>query len=99
MTLDTIVAPATPPGYGGVSIVRISGSDALNIGRSISGKTLLKNRYTTLANLLDEKNLTIDSVLLTYFKGPGSYTGEDIIEISDKKAADIIMKARESWFN
>ena len=82
MTLDTIVAPATPPGYGGVSIVRISGSDALNIGRSISGKTLLKNRYTTLANLLDEKNLTIDSVLLTYFKGPGSYTGEDIIEIS-----------------
>ena len=82
MTLDTIVAPATPPGYGGVSIVRISGRDALNIGRSISGKTLLKNRYTTLANLLDEKNLTIDSVLLTYFKGPGSYTGEDIIEIS-----------------
>lgn len=82
MTLDTIVAPATPPGYGGVSIVRISGSDALNIGRSISGKALLKNRYTTLANLLDEKNLTIDSVLLTYFKGPGSYTGEDIIEIS-----------------
>ena len=82
MTLDTIIAPATPPGYGGVSIVRISGSDALNIGRSISGKTLLKNRYTTLANLLDEKNLTIDSVLLTYFKGPGSYTGEDIIEIS-----------------
>jgi len=82
MTLDTIVAPATPPGYGGVSIVRISGSDALNIGRSISGKTLLKNRYTTLANLLDEKNLTIDSVLLTYFKGPGSYTGEDIVEIS-----------------
>ncbi|HIL27451.1 MAG TPA: tRNA uridine-5-carboxymethylaminomethyl(34) synthesis GTPase MnmE, partial [Nitrospinaceae bacterium] len=82
MTLDTIVAPATPPGYGGVSIVRISGSDALNIGRSISGKNLLKNRYTTLANLLDEKNLTIDSVLLTYFKGPGSYTGEDIIEIS-----------------
>ncbi len=82
MTLDTIVAPATPPGYGGVSIVRISGGDALNIGRSISGKTLLKNRYTTLANLLDEKNLTIDSVLLTYFKGPGSYTGEDIIEIS-----------------
>ena len=82
MTLDTIVAPATPPGYGGVSIVRISGSDALNIGRSISGKTLLKNRYTTLANLLDEKNITIDSVLLTYFKGPGSYTGEDIVEIS-----------------
>ena len=82
MTFDTIVAPATPPGYGGVSIVRISGNIALNIGRAVSGKTLLKNRYSTLTNLIDEKNLTIDSVLLTYFKGPGSYTGEDIIEIS-----------------
>ena len=82
MIPDTIVAPATPPGYGGLSVVRISGNIACDIGLSISSRSFLKDRYSTYSILLDIDGQKMDDGLLTYFKGPNSYTGEDVVEVS-----------------
>ena len=81
---DTIAAIATPPGDGAISIVRLSGKKALLIADSIFSKDLKKVSTHTVhyGHIFDEKNNTIDSVLLLIMKGPNSYTGEDIIEIN-----------------
>ena len=77
---DTIAALATPPGTGGVAIIRISGHDALAIGTRLSGKTPAPRR-ATLAALHDADGSLIDQGLLLYFPAPHSYTGEDTLEI------------------
>ena len=81
---STIVAIATPPGFGGVGIIRLSGKNSLNLVQK-----LLKSSIPFSANQVSfhhlihpETKLTIDDVLITYFKAPHSFTGEDIIEIS-----------------
>lgn len=76
---DTIAAAATPPGRGGIAIVRISGPQALTIAENILQKTL-KPRYATHAIFLDENNEAIDEGLALFFKAPHSFTGEDIVE-------------------
>jgi len=84
---DTIVALATPSGSGAIAIIRLSGIDAIDIAsklfRSVSKKTLDKQPTHTvhLGHIVDGKRV-IDEVLLTIFKNPNSYTGEDVIEIS-----------------
>ena len=77
---DTIAAIATPPGTGGVSIIRISGSDALTIAQRLSGITPPPRR-ATLAHIRDAHGDTLDQALLLYYPAPHSYTGEDILEI------------------
>lgn len=77
---DTIVAIATPLGVGSISIIRLSGSNSLNIAQKISKLTDIKPRYATLSYLYDEKNNPIDEAIILYFKAPNSFTGEDIIE-------------------
>ena len=77
---DTIAAIATPPGTGGVSIIRISGSAALAIATRISGITPPPRR-ATLAHIHDASGDTLDQALLLYYPAPHSYTGEDILEI------------------
>jgi len=82
---DTIVAISTPPGRGGLGIVRLSGSRAVAIAEG-----LLRFRKppgwkpwrTTSAELPDPQGHTIDQVLVTFFAGPHSYTAEDVVEIS-----------------
>lgn len=82
---DTIAAIATPPGAGGLGIVRVSGRDA----RSICS-AFLRFRpdhswqpwRAAMAELLDESGLTVDETLVTYFAAPHSYTAEDVVEIS-----------------
>ena len=83
-TDDTIVAIATPPGPGGVGIVRVSGPCAAGIaGRILSTSSRLTPRRATLADALDPADSRpLDRVLATYFPGPRSYTGEDVVEIS-----------------
>ena len=82
-TDDTIVAIATPPGPGGVGIVRVSGPCAVGIaGRILSTSSGLAPRRATLTNALDLDRRPLDRVLATYFPGPRSYTGEDVVEIS-----------------
>ncbi len=84
---DNIVALATPSGAGAIAIIRISGNNAIAIGasifQSIKGKDLLKQKTHTLhlGHIIDN-NKTLDEVLVSIFKGPNSYTGEDTIEIS-----------------
>jgi tRNA modification GTPase len=76
----TIVAIATANGVGSVSIVRISGVNALEIATKISKKTTFQPRLATLSSLYDINNEVIDEALVLYFKAPFSFTGEDVIE-------------------
>ena len=84
---DTIVALATPSGSGAIAIIRFSGRDAIPIAsklfHSVSGKILEKQATHTvhLGHIVDGPRV-LDEVLLTIFKNPNSYTGEDVIEIS-----------------
>ncbi|XPV69417.1 MAG: tRNA uridine-5-carboxymethylaminomethyl(34) synthesis GTPase MnmE [Halarcobacter sp.] len=77
---DTIVAIATANGIGSISIIRVSGKNALPIALKLSKKTELKPRLATLASVYNTKNEVIDEALLIYFKNPFSFTGEDIVE-------------------
>ena len=78
---DTIVAPATPPGYGGVSLIRISGPHSKSIAKKITGLNSLENRRSTFTAIQD-RAVKIDDVLVSFFKNPFSYTGEDVVELS-----------------
>ena len=77
---DTIAAIATPPGKGGIGIVRISGPDASRIGKEISKKET-EARVATFVSFYDSRNRPIDQGLLIRFKGPQSFTGEDLVEL------------------
>lgn len=84
MKNDTIAAIATAPGVGAISIVRLSGPLAFDIGEKIFSKPFrhAKSHTAHYGNILDSKGETIDNVLLLIMKNPHSYTGEDSIEIS-----------------
>ena len=81
---DTIAALATPPGRGGIAVVRLSGQQALAHAESIFATPIkLEPRLASLVNLTDpQSKQLIDQVLVTYFKSPASYTGEDVVEFS-----------------
>jgi len=84
---DTIIAFATPAGAGAIAILRISGSDATGIANrffnSIHNKDLNSQKsHTILLGHIVEGDKTYDQVLVSIFKNPHSYTGEDVIEIS-----------------
>ena len=76
---ETISAIATPPGIGGIGIVRISGPDSLSIAKRITGITP-EPRHAVYCTFMDTDNQVIDRGIMLYFKGPESYTGEDIVE-------------------
>ena len=84
---DSIVALATPSGAGAIAVIRISGKDAIGIGnsvfKSIKGKDLTQQKSHTLhlGHVIDNQK-TLDEVLVSIFKVPHSYTGENTIEIS-----------------
>jgi tRNA modification GTPase len=79
---DTVVGIATPPGRGGIGVVRISGPDAAAIATRLRrGREPLVPRHATFARV-DLGRGTADQVILTSFPGPHSYTGEDVVEIS-----------------
>lgn len=84
---DTIVAIATPPGRGGIGVVRLSGPEARAIaGGLIEDGTTLEPRQATLTRLTILENASaaraIDQAIVTFFRSPSSYTGEDVVEIS-----------------
>jgi len=82
---NTIVALATPTGRSGIGVIRLSGGDALGISQKlISDAAFVPNPRTAhLKQLIDPKmGETIDEALITYFKSPNSFTGEDVVEIS-----------------
>jgi tRNA modification GTPase len=77
---DTIVAAATPPGIGGIAVVRLSGPDANDICTRMTG-TLPPPREATLVNIADAAGQEIDRGLVISFPGPDSFTGEDVVEL------------------
>ena len=79
-TLDTIAAIATPPGNGGVGIIRISGVLATQIAGHLTTKSFLP-RQALFTAFNDKDGSVIDSGILLYFPNPSSYTGEDTIEL------------------
>ena len=84
---ETIVALASPSGAGAIAIIRLSGNEALTIAeqvfQSVSGKAISKQKTHTihLGHIVEEGKV-YDQVLLSIFKNPHSYTGEDVVEIS-----------------
>lgn len=82
---DTIIAMATPPGVGAISIVRLSGPDSFSaVDAVFSGKVKLEESksYTIhYGNIMDDDEI-VDDVLVSVFRAPNSYTGEDSIEIN-----------------
>ena len=82
---DTIVAVATPPGTGGIAVVRVSGPQAINItsqrwqGAPIEGMT---SHTAHLGHIVDAQSHALDEVVLTLYRAPHSYTGEDVVELS-----------------
>ncbi|MDQ3021296.1 MAG: tRNA uridine-5-carboxymethylaminomethyl(34) synthesis GTPase MnmE [Bacteroidota bacterium] len=99
--LDTISAISTPTGEGGIAVVRISGDDAFTIVEKIFFKDKNKKRvfnisiedsHTIHFGYIFDKGAIIDEVLISIFKNPNSYTGEDVIEISSHGGTFIAQK-------
>ena len=84
-TEDTIAAIATPPGEGGVGIVRISGPHAIEIAQHLAKATRsLENAPSHTVHhswLQGPDGSTLDEALINIFRAPRSYTGEDVVEI------------------
>ena len=78
--VDTIAAIATPPGFGAVGIVRLSGPQALNIAQKMVKKSIMQPKYAYFLSFYDGNDQTIDQGLLLFFQAPHSFTGEDVIE-------------------
>jgi tRNA modification GTPase len=83
---DTIVAISTPPGRGGIGIVRLSGPETLSIARQLfhpnSGSFGDPNRAAYGLIIDSERGESADSAVATFFRSPHSYTGEDVVELS-----------------
>jgi tRNA modification GTPase len=86
-TSDTIVAVATPPGRGGIGVVRVSGPDTSRIAAELTDRAApFEPRHATFTRIVDPTadsgGRPIDQVVATLFVAPHSYTGEDVLEIS-----------------
>ncbi len=77
---ETITAIATAHGVSSISIIRVSGSRALEAARQLSKKETIKPRYAHLVPLYNKEGDLIDQAILIYFAAPNSFTGEEIVE-------------------
>ena len=96
---DTIVAIATPPGRGGIGVVRLSGSQAIEITGSLVHfpKLPLETQRATLGDFREpESGRSLDQVVVTCFRQPHSYTAEDVVEISCHGAPVVLRHLVES---
>ena len=79
---DTIVSIATPPGRGGIGVVRVSGPEAGAIGLALTGRTAPSRLDARRWRACAPAGAAIDRAVLTFFPAPHSYTGDDVLEIS-----------------
>ena len=82
---DTICAISTPPGIGGIAVARVSGPEYIKITQSLwkgVDLTQVKSHTAHLGNILDCDGSVLDQALVTVFKAPNSFTGDDVVEIS-----------------
>jgi len=77
---DTIFSLATLPGRSGVAVIRVSGPQAIEIARQITGRDHFKPRHTSLSTFMSCDGGAIDEGLLIFMPGPSSFTGEDCVE-------------------
>jgi tRNA modification GTPase len=87
--MSTIAAISTAPGIGGIAVIRVSGLEALAVSGKIfkpkkSSASVLMQEANTISfgSIVDSNNETVDEVLLSVFRAPHSFTGEDVVEIS-----------------
>ncbi|HHI88083.1 MAG TPA: tRNA uridine-5-carboxymethylaminomethyl(34) synthesis GTPase MnmE [Candidatus Cloacimonetes bacterium] len=99
---DTIAAIATPVGQGGISVIRISGTDAMSIISKIFRKNdsnhILKSHHIYYGKIVNERKI-IDDVLVSVFLKPKSYTGEDVVEISCHGGMFVTQKVLQQVLN
>ena len=90
--VDTIYALATPQGRAGVAVVRISGPEAFMSLNSLCNSIRVKPRKTVLCDLYTEDGFHLDRALVIPFKGPHSFTGEDVVELHLHGSIAVIQK-------
>ena len=90
--VDTIYALATPQGRAGIAVVRISGPEAFMSINSLCNGIGIKPRKTVLCDLYTEDGLHLDRALVIPFKGPNSFTGEDVVELHLHGSIAVIQK-------
>ena len=78
---STIAAIATPPGRGGVGVIRLSGPKAYAIAEALTAKTLPKARFAGFRQFFDDRGEVMDEGLVICFPNPHSFTGEDVVEL------------------
>lgn len=95
---DTIVALATPPGISAIGVIRLSGKNAIEISNSLfpSKNLIIQASHTLHVGFLKDENEIFDEVVMSIFKNPSSYTGEDIVEISCHGSSFIQQKIIEA---
>lgn len=91
---DTIVALATPQGIGAIGVVRVSGEDAINMVNELfpSKDLSVKASHTLHVGILQQKGVLIDQVVVSLYKAPSSYTGENVVEISSHGSPYVLEK-------
>ncbi len=89
---DTICAPATIPGTGAISLIRISGPEAISVAGRILDRDIssMKGYSACFCRINDNDGALLDEVVVTLFRGPHSYTGEDSVEISCHSSSYIV---------
>lgn len=96
---DTIVALSTPPGRSGIGVIRISGESALELTRSLLNDLAFNpepNRVVLRPIFEPDTREIIDRALVTYFKSPHSYTGEDVVELSCHGSPPLLLRVLDS---
>ena len=94
---DTIAALATPAGTSALAVIRISGSDTNRLAREVFGRAP-PPRSPQRGDYRDRAGAVLDDVLFTFFEGPNSYTGEDLLEISSHGNPFVAQKILEDLF-
>lgn len=93
---DSIAAISTPPGRGGIGVVRISGGNTVEIARSLVRlRGELRPWTATLGELPDSAGQLVDEVVVTYFAAPRSFTAEDVVEVSCHGAPVVLQHCLE----
>lgn len=95
---DTIAAIATPPGAGGVAIIRISGPLSYKVSLILTKRKSLTPRYAHFVGVFNANGLLIDQGVAIYFPGPNSFTGEDVVELQMHGSPILLKKIMEEIF-
>ena len=93
---DTIYALSTVPGKSAIAIIRVSGKDAIKVLKKISSTKEIKTNKTNVL-FLNYKGVSIDQVVVLYYKAPRSFTGEDVVEINCHGGFAVISKISKTF--